>query len=74
MHQAHPDWHYSLLVRSKDKAAQVTSKYPNVRIVLGDLDSSDIIEEEVKNADIVLREYLSIQFPALHALCATLRN
>ncbi|KAB8277021.1 hypothetical protein BDV30DRAFT_205698 [Aspergillus minisclerotigenes] len=54
VHQAHPDWQYSLLVRSKDKAAQVTSKYPNVRIVLGDLDSSNIIEEEVKNADIIL--------------------
>ncbi|KAE8383274.1 hypothetical protein BDV26DRAFT_251992 [Aspergillus bertholletiae] len=54
VHQAHPDWQYSVLVRSKDKAAQVTSKYPNVRIVHGDLDSSEVIEEEVRSADIVL--------------------
>ena len=53
---AHPDWQLSALVRSKDKAAQITSEYPNIRIVSGDLDSSDIIEEEVKNADIVFRE------------------
>ncbi|KAB8078440.1 hypothetical protein BDV29DRAFT_166375 [Aspergillus leporis] len=53
LHQVHPDWQYSALVRNKDKAAQVTSKFPNVRIVLGDLGSADIIEEEVKNADIV---------------------
>lgn len=59
VYQAHPDWQYSVLVRNKDKAAQVTSKYPNVRIVLGDLDSADIIEEEVKNADIVLRMFPS---------------
>ncbi|KAJ5191742.1 uncharacterized protein N7498_010727 [Penicillium cinerascens] len=50
---AHPDWQLSALVRNKDKAEQVTAQYPNIRIVHGDLDSSDIIEEEVKNADIV---------------------
>lgn len=55
VHQAHPDWQYSVLVRNKDKGAQVASKYPDVRIVYGDLDSSSIIEEEVKNADIVFR-------------------
>lgn len=43
----------SALVRSKDKAAQLSSKYPNVRVVMGDLDSVDVIEEETKNADIV---------------------
>ncbi|KAE8393037.1 hypothetical protein BDV23DRAFT_149965 [Aspergillus alliaceus] len=53
VHQVHPDWQYSALVRSKDKAAQVASQYPNVRIVHGDLDSAKTIEEEVKNADIV---------------------
>ncbi|PLB43217.1 putative nucleoside-diphosphate-sugar epimerase [Aspergillus steynii IBT 23096] len=52
--QAHPDWEYSVLTRSKEKGAQVSSKYPNARIVIGDLDSSDVIAEETKNADIVL--------------------
>lgn len=55
MYQAHPEWQYSVLVRNKDKAAQLSSKYPNVRVVHGDLESADIIEEEVKNADIVFR-------------------
>ncbi|KAJ6110022.1 hypothetical protein N7486_002257 [Penicillium sp. IBT 16267x] len=50
---AHPDWELSALVRSKDKAAVLTSKYPKIRVVHGDLDSSHIIEEEVKKADIV---------------------
>lgn len=52
---AHPDWQLSALVRSKEKADSLSSKYPQVRVVLGDLDSSDIIEEEVKNADFVFR-------------------
>jgi hypothetical protein len=52
---AHPDWQFSALVRSQEKAAQVTSKYPKIRTVIGDLDSSDLIEHEVKHADIVFR-------------------
>ncbi|KAA8647651.1 hypothetical protein EYZ11_004796 [Aspergillus tanneri] len=51
--QAHPDWQLSVLARSPEKAAQVSSKYPNVRIVIGDLSSSYLIQEETKNADIV---------------------
>ncbi|KAJ5223528.1 hypothetical protein N7468_008070 [Penicillium chermesinum] len=50
---AHPDWEFSALVRNKEKASQLTSKYPQVRVVHGDLDSADVIENEVKNADIV---------------------
>jgi nucleoside-diphosphate-sugar epimerase len=52
----------SALVRSKDKAEQVKAQYPSIRIVHGDLDSSDVIEEEVKNADIVFRQFSAQQF------------
>ncbi|OJJ64940.1 hypothetical protein ASPSYDRAFT_39724 [Aspergillus sydowii CBS 593.65] len=51
--QAHPDWQISVLVRNKDKAAKLSGEYPSARVVLGDLDSSAVIEEETKNADIV---------------------
>lgn len=50
---AHPDWQFSALVRSEEKSKQVTSQHPQIRTVIGDLDSSELIEEEVKNADIV---------------------
>ncbi|KAI5298840.1 hypothetical protein KEM56_003734 [Ascosphaera pollenicola] len=53
---AHPDWQIAVLVRSDEAAKKVKEQYPNVRIVKGDLDSADIIEEEVKNADIVYRQ------------------
>jgi len=53
LYQAHPDWEYSALVRTKEKATQLVSKFPKVRIVYGDLDSADILEEEAKKADIV---------------------
>ena len=53
--QAHPDWEITALVRNEDKAAQVRSKYPKVKILKGDLDSADLIEGAVADADIVFR-------------------
>ncbi|KAJ5708545.1 hypothetical protein N7488_008346 [Penicillium malachiteum] len=50
----HPDFTYSALVRSPEKAEQVKAKYPNVRIVLGDLEDSALLEKESAAADIVL--------------------
>lgn len=64
--QAHPDWQVSVLVRNKDKAAKLSGEYSNARVVLGDLDSSAVIEEETKNADIVFRAsitYLATIYP-----------
>ncbi|KAF3797967.1 hypothetical protein GCG54_00003866 [Colletotrichum gloeosporioides] len=52
--QQHPDLDFALLVRSEDKAKQVQSKYPNARIVLGNLDDADIIRRESALADVVL--------------------
>ncbi|KAH8689402.1 putative nucleoside-diphosphate-sugar epimerase [Talaromyces proteolyticus] len=49
----HPDWDITALIRDKTKAKQVTDVYPAVRIVLGDLESTSLIIEEVEKADIV---------------------
>ena len=56
LHKNHPDFEYSALVRSQDKADKVLAQYPNVRIVLGDLDDADKITKEAAWADIVVRE------------------
>ncbi|KAJ5528237.1 hypothetical protein N7513_012396 [Penicillium frequentans] len=50
----HPNFSYSALVRSTDKAEQIKAQYPNIRIVLGDLDDSALLEQESAAADIVL--------------------
>lgn len=56
LNKAHPDYEYAALVRSQEKADKVKAAYPNIRIVLGDLDDSSILEEEAAKADIVLRK------------------
>lgn len=52
---AHPDYRISALVRDSTKVESVSKEYPDVRIVLGDLDSASIIEEEASQADVVVR-------------------
>ncbi|RAL07268.1 nucleoside-diphosphate-sugar epimerase [Aspergillus homomorphus CBS 101889] len=52
--QKHPEYNYTLLVRSANKAEQIQKQYPSARIVLGDLDDSSLLEKESAEADIVL--------------------
>ena len=52
---AHPEWEITCLVRNSSKGAKVVSQYPKVRLVYGDLDSTDIIKVEASKADIVYR-------------------
>ena len=56
--QKHPEFEISCLVRNSDKGAQIASQYSRVRLVYGELDSVDILEEEARKADIVIRELL----------------
>ncbi|KAL6249969.1 hypothetical protein RBB50_002270 [Rhinocladiella similis] len=51
--QRHPDWELTCLVRNSDKGAKIATSYPKVRLVYGDLDTVDLIEEEAANTDIV---------------------
>lgn len=61
------------LVRDSDKGAQIASQYPAIRLVYGDLDSSDVLEEEAKKADIILRAiFRSFDLVISTALTSTL--
>jgi N-acetyl-gamma-glutamylphosphate reductase len=57
--QAHPEYEITALVRNSDKGAVVAKEYAKVKLVYGDLDSVELIEEESKKADIVCRKYTS---------------
>lgn len=52
---AHPEYEIACLVRNSDQGAHVASQFSKVRLVYGDLDSSELLEVEAKDADIVLR-------------------
>lgn len=50
----YPDIEITALVRNSDKGAKVASQYPKVRLVYGDLDSSELLTTEASQANIVL--------------------
>ncbi|PYI29190.1 nucleoside-diphosphate-sugar epimerase [Aspergillus indologenus CBS 114.80] len=52
--QKHPEYQYTVLVRSGEKAQAVQEQYPSARVVIGDLDNSALLETESADADIVL--------------------
>ncbi|KAI1413247.1 NAD(P)-binding protein [Hypoxylon sp. FL1857] len=52
--KAHPEFEYAVLVRNEERGKPVAAAYPNVRLVYGNLDDSDVIEKEAAAADIVV--------------------
>ncbi|OAG08055.1 NAD(P)-binding protein [Paraphaeosphaeria sporulosa] len=54
LYNKYPDYEYTALVRTEEKGKQVTSKFPKVRIVQGDNDSTDLLKEESAKANIVI--------------------
>ena len=57
LNQKHRDYEYAALVRTQEKADIVKKAFPNIRIVLGGNDDSEILKEEAAKADVVLRGF-----------------
>ncbi|KAF2714964.1 NAD(P)-binding protein [Pleomassaria siparia CBS 279.74] len=51
---AYPNLSITAMVRNSDKGAKVASQYPKIRLVYGNLDSTELITTEASKADIVL--------------------
>ncbi|KAJ8111077.1 hypothetical protein OPT61_g6237 [Boeremia exigua] len=50
----YPDLEITALVRNSDKGAKVASQYSKIRLVYGDLDSTELLTTEASHANIVL--------------------
>ena len=53
--KSHPEYRVRALVRDASKGAAITKVFKQVEIVNGGLDDTDIIAQEAKEADIVIR-------------------
>ncbi|KAF5686297.1 nucleoside diphosphate sugar epimerase [Fusarium circinatum] len=75
LHKAHPDWKYTILVRSEDKGKDVQKQYPDVKLAIGSLDDSKVIEKAASEADIVIHTADSSDHQgAAKAIAAGLRS
>jgi predicted phosphodiesterase len=55
-----------ILCTSFTTSKSVTDKFPKVKTVQGDNDSSDLLKEEASKADIVIREFHLL---SIHGSC-----
>ncbi|EHA23712.1 hypothetical protein CBS63078_2310 [Aspergillus niger] len=49
-----PTCQYTVLLRDEAKAQKLSQAYPDVQVVLGDLDASSTLEQQAREADIVI--------------------
>ncbi|KAK5734562.1 hypothetical protein LTR17_008783 [Elasticomyces elasticus] len=54
LYNKHPDYDYSAIVRTQEKADVVTKSYANVKVVLGSLHDLAPIERETAKEDVVI--------------------
>ncbi|TDZ40289.1 Uncharacterized protein C8035_v003640 [Colletotrichum spinosum] len=75
LYEKHPEYDYSLLVRTEERAGVVRKAYPNVRIVIGSNSDSEILEEEAAAADVVIHTADSADdVPSAQAITKGLAN
>ncbi|KAH8819898.1 hypothetical protein F5884DRAFT_718613 [Xylogone sp. PMI_703] len=66
--QAHPEYEVTCLVRDAGKGVQVASAHPEIRIVHGDLDDLELIEQEAAKTDIVCNFAHATHEPSAQAM------
>ena len=54
--EKHPEYNLVFLVRKDEQAKIVKARFPSSETVIGDLDSHDVLFEQGKRADVVLRK------------------
>jgi nucleoside-diphosphate-sugar epimerase len=55
--QKHPEYTLTLLVRDESQKINVQSRWPDAEIVIGDLDSSELLINVASKSDVVLRKH-----------------
>ncbi|KAA8650812.1 hypothetical protein EYZ11_006200 [Aspergillus tanneri] len=68
LRSAHPEYNLTVLLRDDAKVAVISKSYPDVRVVLGDLDSTSLIEEEARQADIIVHAASSSHIKSVEAI------
>ena len=79
LQEAHPEYDIAVLVRDSQKGEKISQAYPKLRIVLGDLDSTSLIDQEVHKADIIVSKFIDCsrflsKFADTHADAASAQN
>ncbi|KAF0641076.1 hypothetical protein FPSE5266_06878 [Fusarium pseudograminearum] len=72
--KTHPEYNIVTLVRDSHAAETIAQAYPKVRTVVGDLDDSELVEQEAGKADIVLNVASNKHIGSLQAIHRALKT
>jgi N-acetyl-gamma-glutamylphosphate reductase len=50
----HPEYSYTVLMRSKEKAAELLARYPLINPLISDMSNTQLLESEAEKANIVI--------------------
>ncbi|KAH9209443.1 hypothetical protein DL95DRAFT_437995 [Leptodontidium sp. 2 PMI_412] len=70
----HPEYNITGLVRKDKQKQQLLAKHPSIEIIIGDLDSNEILIEQSKKADIVVHTADSDHLGAITSLLTGLSS
>lgn len=59
----HPEYRFTALVRSNEKATDLINRYPLVHVIVGDANNTDLIQKESAKANIVISIFELFPFP-----------
>jgi 1-deoxy-D-xylulose 5-phosphate reductoisomerase len=59
----HPEYRFTALVRSNEKATDLINRYPLVHVIIGDANNTDLIQKESAKANIVISIFELFPFP-----------
>ncbi|KAL4935572.1 hypothetical protein BDV06DRAFT_228701 [Aspergillus oleicola] len=70
----HPEYEIAALVRNSEKAKNVTTAYPSVRVAIGDLDNAGVIEDESRKSDVVIHAASNKYLPSVEAIARGMKG
>ncbi|KAF4974551.1 hypothetical protein FZEAL_8575 [Fusarium zealandicum] len=65
---SHPEYAITALIRDSQAAERIADAFPQIKTVVGDLDDSDLIEQEASQASIVLTYWVQVSGASLLAV------
>ncbi|PYH96500.1 NAD(P)-binding protein [Aspergillus ellipticus CBS 707.79] len=69
-----PDCQYTAVLRDQEKANKISKDYPDVHILIGDLDDSALLEEQARQADVVVHAASTSHIKSVEAISRGLKD
>lgn len=63
LYAKHPEYRFTALVRSNEKATELINRYPLVHVAIDDANNTDLIQKQSAKANIIISIFELFTFP-----------